>query len=723
MAEQKLSRRERRRLREQLAEQQSASIFNRNEKRESVSAVAAVERAIERVASQESKQPRFTRVSSNSFLTSVESFVRAMDLEPPDTSDPRRLDTWYRAFAHREPFLSGVLNSVIQIDKNRGWKIIGGRNQVARYTKILHECDNGAGWRTFLSWQAQSYYTTRMGFVTEVGTEGDADNAPLRALWSVDPTRVRLTGNTDLPLKYYPRTGGTQDWLPRDFFRAASMVSTSEEQNGYGFPAVARCVDLARIMIAVYQHDNEQLGARAPRGLLLLNGISQTQWDDAMSARSETLDSLERQYFGGVAILASSGAEEVTANLTALSNLPKDWDTKTFTDLLMYGYALAFGYDAREFYPVSGGSLGTATETETQHRKASSKGDLDFSLAFQEKLQARFPATLQFEFEQRDVAGEQSDADLQIKKAQVVTEINKWKVNEQSVLTNAQILQLAADAGVIPGEWTPVEEDITATDTDATAERLMSNTRTRRAIEQFPDEPVVEYNYRTNRTRTLLTRGAVATQKRVWQVEKTTNEQRAANVDRYVAEYDSALTSLYRAAWRGDIDARSMANEHRKLIRGIAASVYYEGLQQGGVEQSEADATDAQNIADWIASQVPNCIDFARAAVEAGNDRSKRDAINARSDLWLRALQDLGTLGYASAQSNTMGTWRLGNTKEHCEDAGDIHGCLQLNGKRHRIKWFTSRGLIPREVGSETLTCGGWQCDCGIFDDKGERLL
>jgi hypothetical protein len=33
------------------------------------------------------------------------------------------------------------------------------------------------------------------------------------------------------------------------------------------------------------------------------------------------------------------------------------------------------------------------------------------------------------------------------------------------------------------------------------------------------------------------------------------------------------------------------------------------------------------------------------------------------------------------------------------------------------------KGYIPQQPGSETLACGGWNCDCQIVDDDGERLL
>lgn len=513
--------------------------------------VHAIGNVVERATDNESKQPRFTAPTNTpNVFASVYRFVKlnALKNEPTANATMRAWDAWLREFVKREPYLIGVLNSVIQIDKNRHWTITGGKNQVRRYTEILRFADEGAGWRAYCGWQAQSYYTTRMGFVSETGREGEG--GPLRALWSVDPVAVELTGNPNFPLKYFPQAQSmgfgvsAQEWTPEDYFRGASLSSTDERDYGYGFPAIARAYDLAMIMVAVYEHDKEELGARAPRGLLLLRGISEAQWDDAMQARNETLDGLERAYFGGVATLASLGGDEISATLVALSQLPKGFNLELWTSMLLYGYALAFGYDAREFYPVSGGQLGTATETEVMHRKASSKGDLDFSLAHQEQIQNQLPPSLLFEYEQRDVEGEIADTQAAKIKAELITEVTKWVVNGVTVLTPEQVLQLAAQHGVIPDEWTPEEEDVSATDTnDLEVDRLRSLVHVQRAVELFPDEPIVQYEYPSQQERVIIARGRDLYQRRSYNVGSVTRS-----------------TSTVAAKFRRDV--RALVREH-----------------------------------------------------------------------------------------------------------------------------------------------------------------
>lgn len=686
-----------------------------------------------------SKQPRFQ--NAQSIFSSTYRWIKSAAFDEPVANATARVwDAWFRKFMLYEPLLTGVINSIVQIDKNRGWTLTGGRNQVARYLNVLHGADDGAGWRAYLDWQSQSFYYAGMGFVTEVGREGEG--GPLRALWSVDPTRCDLTGLSETPLRYFPRNGSMQLWQRQDFFRAASMVSTDEARLGVGVPAVQRMYELAKVMVGVWEHDKEQLGARAPRGLLLLHGITQDQWTDAMQAREESLDAREREYYGAVAVLASAGVEEVQAQLVALSQLPKDFDTKTWTDLLMYGYALIVGYDPREFWPVSSGSLGTATETETQHRKATSKGDLDFSLAHQEQLQRELPEALQFEYEQRDVGGELADAEAAQAKAAVISEINKLVVNGQNVFSADEIRQLLARERIIPQEWTEQEEDVQGSDRESELERMLTLPRVRRACEVFSSEPIVRYSFRTGATRVLWERGSEALKRRSfpagwsdraierWREDEDARILRSLGyevplvlrtVKEVTTEYDVQLTKFVNMAFDGDMNALDLARAHRALIRTLGPRAFAEGMREGGVNPDDSqdglDSEDQDAIDEWVTEQVGYVRDFAKAAVEANGDTTKRIDVLARVLKWIDAMRSLGAVGKMSALKNAMGTWGLGQTEEHCRE------CNWLNGQRHRLKWFRSKGYVPREPGSDTLTCGGWNCDCKILGDDGRRLI
>lgn len=504
-------------------------------------ALEQVERAISK-----SKQPRFGKpIDKSAFFTNVIKWVNAAGTEePPYKADSRNRDKWLANFWRTEPHLAGIMSSVNAIDSNRGWHLTGGRNQVNRFIGMLRDADDGAGWRQYISQQSTAFYSSDLGALTE--TARDGRGGPVRELYHLDPTKCMLTGDRNRPLRY-DRT--KKDWAQDDFFRLTSMKNVQEDFHGLGFCAVSRALEMSKIMLAIYGYQLEQLGAKAPRGLLLLQNIGQDQWQEAMRTRDAALDTDMRKYYNAVAVIAQQGIDSIDAKLVALSNLPEGFNLEMFTNLLMYAYALCFNYDPIEFWPVTAGQLGRGRETDIQHRKGTGKGGLNFMLAYQDQIQMQLPATLLFEFEQRDQEGVLLDAAVAQAWSNVVATLttggssaapgpagakggdgepakpsgNKDDQTEgnpkdqrpasavvsqpQGIISIAEARQMLATQGVIPSRWTEEQEDVTATDAknpEEERERLLSNENIRRAIYEFPEEPIVRYSWPHNRADVLF---------------------------------------------------------------------------------------------------------------------------------------------------------------------------------------------------------------------------
>ncbi len=466
-------------------------------------AAKAAEKAIERAVDETSQQPRFSE-DTDSIFGSIYLWLQKAELMLPDyKSDSRKRDEALRKFWRLESHWSGVINSVCLIDANRGWSLIGGRNQVRRFTPVLTDAEGGAGWRTLIKKADLSYYVADMCTIVETGRDGH--EGPLRGLYNVDPTRCKLTGKIDSPLSYYPTRGraGVQHWEPDDYFRVVSMPSDDERFHDLGWCATSRAVELIRLLYSILLHDEEKAGARMPEGLLLLSGITLPQWKQALKARKSELNADQRRRFAGVMALANSGTGQIDAKLIALSDLPANFNRREFIDQTMYGYALSVGYDPSEFWPVQFGALGRGKESEIQHKKATGKGGLDFALSFQEKLQAELPATLLYEIAQRDDEGDQLSTAILLNKVRIAREAYESGLKEKApLLTREEARSLLATMNVIPRKWTELEEQTVATDLNPTGvgqrdlrERMLDRTEIRRAIELDPSEPIIRYSW------------------------------------------------------------------------------------------------------------------------------------------------------------------------------------------------------------------------------------
>lgn len=493
--------------------------------------LAAMERldaAIERQKVTQSKQSRFSEPMA--LFNSVMKWIkRAENRTPLYTQDSRMRDKWLREYWREEPHLAGVINSVVSVDKNRGWSITAGRNQTLRFERILRDAEAGQGWRYFMSQASLSYYTSDMGAVIEVGR--DIEGGPLRSLYYTDPVACRLTGNPETPLEYYDvnatkhdgflrsSTGG-QSWTSDDFFRVAPLPNNDQTFGGLGYCAVSRVLRMAEIMIGVYEHNLERLLARAPRGVMFLQNVAEHQWLDAMKATEAQMSQKEREFFGALMVIATQGSEPPDGKLLSLSQLPDGFDIEKMTNLLMYAYALCFGYDPIEFWPVSAGALGRGRETDIQHRKGTGKGGKEFTLSLQDQLQRELPETVLFQFEERDAEGELLDADIAKRWGEV---INLLYSGGMGVLTKEQAMMYLAEKGVVPAEWTATEEDTTVDDegverasaSSATDKRKLKRLReqalesdhVQRAIHQFPKEPIIRRYWPSGKTVVLWESG------------------------------------------------------------------------------------------------------------------------------------------------------------------------------------------------------------------------
>lgn len=405
-----------------------------------------------------SRQPRFNNQDRTSIFWSTYTWAkRAMQEEPQYAPNSPKRDKWLREYVLGEPFLHGVLASVTSVDKNRGWSMLGAEHIVRDYVERfhgLHASPDQKGWRPFTSFMSQAYHGSDLGAVAEIEWKAvnlnGGFNGQLNSLYTVDPVQCRLTGDVNYPLSYSANELGLgpQDWSTNAYFRLVDGIYPDVNFNGLGVCAISRALELAKILTALYEHDAEQLLSKAPRGLLLLNGISEEQWESTLEARGQSMSELEKRYYTGVQVFAGNGLEKVQAELVSLSKIPDNLDHVSFTNLVMNLYALAFKYDPREFWPVSSGQLGTATETDTQHKKATGKGGMDFILAYQENLQNLLPSTLEFEFEARDVDGEIKDENLTTLIVNNIVALATAKF-----ITEEQARVMLAEAEIIHKDW------------------------------------------------------------------------------------------------------------------------------------------------------------------------------------------------------------------------------------------------------------------------------
>lgn len=106
--------------------------------------------------------------------------------------------------------------------------------------------------------------------------------------------------------------------------------------------------------------------------------------------------------------------------------------------------ALAFGVDTREFWPLSGGSLGTATESEVMHEKARGKGVGEIISMIERVINWKImPESATFAFDFKDDQEDLLSADIDEKRTNTI--MSMWTGDDMGPVNRLEIRQMLAD--------------------------------------------------------------------------------------------------------------------------------------------------------------------------------------------------------------------------------------------------------------------------------------
>lgn len=356
-----------------------------------------------------SRQPR-TKNTKDKSLPYIWTFLERGQVVPA-WGDPKRTQ-YLRDFAKTEPILIGAIFSMISKMVSSEWKIVGGRNKVARFHDLLINAEDGEGWGYFIDRLVRDYLETDLGGIVELGR---LPGGPVGGLYNVDAQRVELTGNTAFPIKYRPEAGGVIPFSPDDFARIVDMPSPDESKFGLGFCAVSRAHKVARVLLALYNYEEEHLLNLPPQGIATITGLTMDEVQEAFDLYDQMRAANKEMTFKGVLWLAAldNPLQQVKVDLTPFSTLPEHFNKEVATSLYVFTLALDFGVDVREFWPAS--QVGaTKAEAEVQASKAKTKGPGRLYASIERMINHKvLPPGITFKFVRKDAEEEMARAVLQ----------------------------------------------------------------------------------------------------------------------------------------------------------------------------------------------------------------------------------------------------------------------------------------------------------------------
>lgn len=379
-----------------------------------------------------------------------------------------------REFARMEPILAGALSSMVSKACSLDWQVVGGRNRVKRYQELLAEAEDGKGWQSILTRWVQDYLNTDQGGFLELARDGQS--GPVAGLYHLDAECMGFTGSVSYPLRYTPKlTNGKLDkrngikFAPTDFARIADMESPDESKLTLGWCAVSRAVKAARILLALYNYDEEKLADMPMPGLVTVTGLTMDELAAAFALYQAHRDDKKQAIFKGLLWLASQSSplQPIDAKLVSFANLPENFNREETFSLYIYTLALVFGVDAREFWPATQ-SGATKGEAEVQAQKAKGKGFGQLLAAVERAINWNvLPDGIEFAFDRRN---DDDDLAREIWRAQVYKNIRSlWEPAStgQGLITTEEARALLVESQAVP-DWLAPDEDITLHSLDRT---------------------------------------------------------------------------------------------------------------------------------------------------------------------------------------------------------------------------------------------------------------
>lgn len=350
--------------------------------------------------------------------------------------------------------LQGAISSLVKWGTTLPYNLEGPKRRLQQFSYTLAQSEFGQGWSVLISKTLQDYYTQDKGATWELIGGGEPDGileGPVIGIAHMDAQFVQPTGDPIYPIIYLnPKDGKPHKIHSTRIVRFVDMPSPNELMLGVGFCAVSRVIASSQVLLSLSQYKREKLSDMPEAGLLLLNNVLPNQWEDATSDHQRGRRKLGQELWSNILTLFSiDPAQPATANFVDFASIPEGFDELQSTNIYVNIVALAFGVDPREFWPMTGGALGSARETEVMSQKAKGKGKGDVISMFERAINWHvLPENIDFEFDNQDDQEDQLKAeinDIKVKTIMSMLNTDLILAGQESPMSVIEIRQALAD--------------------------------------------------------------------------------------------------------------------------------------------------------------------------------------------------------------------------------------------------------------------------------------
>lgn len=294
-------------------------------------------------------------------------------------------DQRLRKFWPTETLLAGTVAEMALKNSSYTWEIRHASEKIAQaQTDMLNSSIAGDsfGWIPFMQRWSQDGYTQDNGQFIEIIREEGADansafkaeRAPVIGIANLDAARCQRTGNPEYPVIYTDRQSQQHKLAWYQVIPMSDFPSSMETMNGVGYCAVTRCLRYSQIMRSIFVFKDEKISGRRFKSIHIVSGVSRTDLDTAKQRGREEADNEGNMRYIDPVILASLDPEKPVSTVTIdLASLPEGFDFDQEMRWYVTDLALGFNTDYQTIAPLASGNIGSSSQSQILHRKASGK--------------------------------------------------------------------------------------------------------------------------------------------------------------------------------------------------------------------------------------------------------------------------------------------------------------------------------------------------------------
>lgn len=568
------------------------------------------------------------------------------------------------------------------------YEISGGRNQTYQWQDIFFESDFGEGYDFMMQKALADYLTLNRGMFLELVSYGDPDTplqdgAKIIGINHLDAMRIVYTGNREWPYIYYSEFTSTAHKL--HYTRVINLTnqpSPNTRMVGMGKSALYNALTVANAQILLGRHQNELLNDQPPPGLVLFHNINPDQVDGLMHQfEADRRRDGQSVYRAPIRLSSVNPTEEAKITFIPLASVPADFSYDKYMQQHVNLMALVTGLDPQDIWPLQGQAMGTGAQSKELAAKTDVKGPGYFATRIERKWNGVLPRGLEWKYKAQN--GQQ---DLQ--QASIA---EKWTnvINSAGFMSEEEKRQMAAD--VIP----------------QFADVLLDEQGNVRLPDDDPKEQGQEIIATDNvEIDTPVDTGTEATADDATASETSTpiapdDQPVKKDIDDTTVAFVDEIASAMQDGIDRAVTKASTAARIRGAITRYGKLAYQDGLEDGGVDDTELDEDDKLKIADIAVYDTQYVTDLVN---EIYSEAGMSGTPESRAPLWgNKTLQTFYYAGIESADRNGMYLFTGTDGKESCPT------CTRLAGEKHRMKWWVDKELRPG-VDTDNFECGGYNC-------------